>query len=127
MQGVCQLCQPPVLKPTSHAAPCPLPPPPGKEYAINQLVLFLSITSLECEWDRQRTPQSGENGGSAPPWPPAAALGPACPQQALFQPSSSPTLPLPPPLPLLRATDDLKYLPTIYPADALISLRPRKA
>ncbi|PRW58849.1 cytochrome P450 [Chlorella sorokiniana] len=53
----------------------------GKEYAINQLVLFLSIVSLECEWERKRTPQS----------------------------------------------DDLKYLPTIYPGDALLSLRPRKA
>jgi len=34
--------------------------PAGKEYAINQLVLFLSIVSLECEWERKRTPQSGE-------------------------------------------------------------------
>lgn len=53
----------------------------GKEYAINQLVLFLSIVALECDWDRQRTPDS----------------------------------------------DLMKYLPTIYPHDSLISLRPRAA
>lgn len=38
----------------------------GKEYAINQLVLFLSIVSLECEWERERTPQSGELHQPAP-------------------------------------------------------------
>ncbi|PSC76027.1 cytochrome P450 [Micractinium conductrix] len=52
----------------------------GKEYAVNQLVLFLSIISLECDWDRKRTPKS----------------------------------------------DDMQYLPTIYPHDSLISLRLRK-
>lgn len=39
----------------------------------------------------------------------------------LTHPSPRPS-PQPPPLP-----DDLKYLPTIYPGDALLSLRPRKA
>lgn len=51
----------------------------GKEYAINQLVLFLAITSLGADWTRTRTPDS----------------------------------------------DKMKYLPTIYPHDSLISLRPR--
>ena len=34
--------------------------PLGKEYAINQLVLFLAITSLACDWERTRTDKSGE-------------------------------------------------------------------
>ncbi|KAL4859752.1 Cytochrome P450 710A2 [Chlorella vulgaris] len=51
----------------------------GKEYAINQLVLFLAITALECDWTRTRTPES----------------------------------------------DKMKYLPTIYPHDSLISIKPR--
>lgn len=51
----------------------------GKEYAINQLVLFLAITALECDWTRTRTPES----------------------------------------------DKMKYLPTIYPHDSLIFIKPR--
>ena len=55
----------PATHPTLHSPPLHPSPPlfPGKEYAINQLVLFLAIVSLECDWDRQRTPDSG--GGRA--------------------------------------------------------------
>lgn len=69
--------QPPIVQPPSQAAflaqPCspayhPPIAPAGKEYAINQLVLFLAIASLACDWTRTRTDKSGE---SHPPLPPA--------------------------------------------------------
>ena len=34
--------------------------PAGKEYAINQLTLFLAIVATDCDWERKRTPDSGE-------------------------------------------------------------------
>ena len=61
-----------------HPLPACPPAPPltprthtlaGKEYAVNQLVLFLAILSTECDWTRQRTPNSDkmqcEGGGGA--------------------------------------------------------------
>lgn len=51
----------------------------GKEYAINQLTLFLALLSTACDWERRRTPDS----------------------------------------------DKWLYLPTIYPADSLVTFKPR--
>lgn len=86
---------------TRHpAARCAAALPAGKEYAINQLVLFLSVVSLECEWERRRTPQSGE----PPPLLVRGALptllcepaGAPHPAQDLHAPHPPLTPPLPP-------------------------------
>lgn len=110
--------------------------PAGKEYAINQLVLFLSIVSLECDWERTRTPQSDdlkcEWGPACPPGSIAVCRAVCSTVGALGVPAlrgqgikcqggraltaNVPAQPLP-------AAD----LPTIYPADALIAMRRRKA
>jgi hypothetical protein len=124
-------------------SPCPISPAAGKEYAINQLVLFLAITSLACDWERTRTEKSGQlhpcghchhacctrcshcyywtrwlhclSGQFALRLLPAATTiqsSHACP------PSPAPSDPL-------LAADLMAYLPTIYPHDSLIAIRPR--
>ena len=119
-------------------------PAAGKEYAINQLVLFLAITSLACDWTRTRTDKSGEHpkhrdcqhththllsllslDAHCQRWLPVRTLrtlaGAGC--------SQPPVLPCLPPFPAptgpLCAADLMAYLPTIYPHDSLIAIRPR--
>jgi hypothetical protein len=110
----------------------------GKEYAINQLTLFLAIVSLEADWTRTRTPDSGEAmrwGARMAAMIVGVAMFPPCllhlhapvGEASLLSRCVCSLCRRETPSSFSLPAEKMKYLPTIYPHDSLIAFRPRTA